>query len=244
MSTNEMIWNVVLGILAGFLTTLLTWFVLRSSSFLSIFGSSYKLVTRLKKENISAFRFDRGDFRERLPTFLSKAKHSISIISVSLKVTDDEGGIADIIFKRINQIDNFKITISLLDPFSEALGVAAKSLNEKPNELAADICLMLERLLDIKNRLSNDDQSRLTITVHDFLPMGSAILLDVTPTSGLIQVETKLYKSARTDSFGYEVLGPSEFYTRNYRAWISVLDESKTVDENYRLKIIKQTKRG
>lgn len=241
MSTNEMMWNVILGILAGFLTTLLTWLFLRSSSFLSLFGSSYKVAARLKKERISAFRFDRGDFRDRLPNFLSKANHSIGIISVSLKVTDDEGGIASLFLKRINQSDNFKITVSLLDPFSQALEVAAKSLNEKPKEMADDICLMIKRLLDIKDRLPDTDRSRLVISVHDFLPMGSAILLDATPDSGLIQVETKLYKSPRTESFGYEVHGPSEFYARNYRAWVCVLDESKIIDENYRLKINNRT---
>lgn len=237
MSADEIMWNVVLGILAGLLTTLVTWFFLRSSSFLSLFGSSYKLVTRLKKERITAFRFDRGDFRDRLPNFLSKAGHTIGIISVSLKVTDDEGGIADIFLKRINSSNNFKITVSLLDPFSDTLNVAAKSLNEKPNEMADDICLMIKRLLDIKDRLPIADQSRLIISVHDFLPMGSAILLDATPNNGLIQVESKLYKSPRTDSFGYEVHGPSEFYSRNYRAWMCVFDESKVVDENYRHKI-------
>jgi hypothetical protein len=144
--------------------------------------------------------------------------------------------------KRINQSDSFRIAVSLLDPFSDVLDVAAKSLNEKPNELADDICKMIRRLLEIRDRLSETDRSRLIISVHDFLPMGSAILLDATPTSGLIQVESKLHKSPRTDSFGYEIAGPSEFYSRNFRSWFCVLDESKVVDEKYRAKIYDRTK--
>ncbi|MGH2477031.1 MAG: hypothetical protein ACRDIL_17370, partial [Candidatus Limnocylindrales bacterium] len=61
---------------------------------------------------------------------------------------------------------------------------------------------------------------------HGCFPMGSAILLDAGTDRGIIQVETKLFRSPRDESFGFEVTGPSAFFTRNHRAWMRVLDES------------------
>ena len=59
--------------------------------------------------------------------------------------------------------------------------------------------------------------------------MGSAILLDASPTTGTIQVETKLHRAPRTESFGFEVKGPSSFYGRQYAAWNVLLRESRPV---------------
>ena len=61
--------------------------------------------------------------------------------------------------------------------------------------------------------------------------MGSAILLDADPTQGRIQVETKLFRAPRIESFGYEVVGASPFYSRNYRAWMRVIDASVPVTD-------------
>jgi len=90
---------------------------------------------------------------------------------------------------------------------------------------------MLRKLVGIRNDLPESDRPRLRILVHNFFPMGSAILLDADPTQGRIQVETKLFRAPRIESFGYEVVGSSPFYSRNYRAWMRVIDASVPVTD-------------
>ena len=92
---------------------------------------------------------------------------------------------------------------------------------------------MLEQLEELRESLPEAQKTRLKVLVHDCLPMGSAILLDATSSTGKIQVETKLYRAPRTESFGYEVVGPTPFYSRNYSAWKRVLDDSKEVSSGH-----------
>jgi len=114
-----------------------------------------------------------------------------------------------------------------LAPNSGAASSAAIALNVGPEELSQEIAQMLGLLLESRRSLPESDRQRLEILVHDMLPMGSAILLDAFPSSGSIQIETKLHRAARDESFGFEIVGPSAFYGRHYRAWTRILDESR-----------------
>lgn len=80
--------------------------------------------------------------------------------------------------------------------------------------------------MELKTALPAGQRERLDVRVHESLPMGSAIMLDAEPERGIIQIETKLHRSPRVESFGFEIHGPSDFYSRHYRAWMRVWDES------------------
>lgn len=45
----------------------------------------------------------------------------------------------------------------------------------------------------------------------------------------MIQVETKLYKAARTESFGFQLTKESPFFKHNFIAWNRVLYDSNAI---------------
>lgn len=202
-------------------------FFFRTRAALILLGSRYQLAARLRDEGVVALQLSREHYSERLPTFLARAKHSIHIVSISLKVTDDESELLNLFRRRISENPDVRVVISLLDPANRsAMEVASASLNITANELTGEVQVMLTRLMEFRDSLDLNDRSRMRVLVHQCMPMGSAILLDAAPDRGTIQVETKLYGAARIESFGYKVVAPSPFYTRNYRAWGRVLDDS------------------
>lgn len=223
--------GIIIGVLGSILSAIVIGIVVRGTTFFWLFSSSIKMAMRLKREYITSFHLRREDYRERLPEFLSHAKHSITIISISLKLTSEEGAILELLKSKIAANPDFRIKISLINPFSAAAGALALSLNIPLEDLQVEICSMLKKLVICRDSLKEADKPRMEISIHDCIPMGSAILLDAAPEKGVIQVETKLFKSPRTESFGYEVRAPSSFYKRNYRSWMQVIDDSKPAKE-------------
>lgn len=167
-------------------------------------------------------KYRSGTLREYLDT----AKHKIDIVSVSLNVTQAEGNLISLFEQRINENENFRVRITLLHPESPVIPLLAKSLDLPASDLHDEIGHTLRQLVACKERLAAGASKRLHVCTHETLPIGSAILLDAEPNSGRIQVETKLYRAPRIDSFGFEVAGPGRFYQRNYTAWNRVFDDS------------------
>lgn len=195
----------------------------------SNYRDCYAIAKKLREQGINRFIFSRHEYPERLDAYLSRANHSIKIVSISLKLTSDESGLTELFRRKLASNPSFEIFISLLQPDSNAANLAATSLDIKPEMLKREIEEMLCELKTLRDSLPPSDKDRFHILTHDCLPMGSAILLDATQISGTIQVETKLYRSTRVESFSYEVKAPSPFYEKNFTAWNRVLHESKVV---------------
>jgi hypothetical protein len=176
----------------------------------------------LQRSDYHRFRVGSGVLRD----YLATAKHSIEIVSISLNVTQAEGSLISLFAQRISENEDFSVRVTLLNPSSSAVVLLAKSLDMQPMALENEIRDTLRQLSTCKAELSKGDADRLSVSVHDTHPIGSAILLDAAPESGRIQVETKLYRAPRTESFGFEVKGPSDFYRRNYTAWRKVFRDS------------------
>lgn len=193
-----------------------------------VLGSSFKLAADLRKAGVTRFYQSREDYPGALPSYLAKAQHSLGIVSISLKRKDQEGDLVGFFRTRLAQNSNFRIRISLLAPDSPAAGRAADMLNISEASLNAEITTMLDELLRFRSSLVPQQQNRLEVRIHDSLPMGSAILIDAAPDRGTIQVETKLHRAPPIESFAFEIVGPSPFYERHYRAWTLILDESKS----------------
>lgn len=218
--------GVVVGAIGSLLAAFLISILLRTKAVLFLLGISARLAVRLRSQRITRLTLSRGDYPSRLPNYLERAKQSIEIVSISLKLTQDEGDLLALFRRQLHSNPDFRIVISLMNPSTPYIDVASVSLDLTPDELREEIETMLRKLIALKESLSKTEQIRFQILVHDSFPMGSAILLDATPTSGSIQVETKLYRTPRTESFGYEVTAPSRFFTQNYRAWKRVIDDS------------------
>lgn len=193
------------------------------------FWRAIPLAKRLHKEGLERLLFSRHEYPERLDAYLDRAEHSIKIVSISLRITDRECALTELFRRKLASSSSFEIHVSLLEPNTGAATLAARALNVEPDVLSKEIDDMLGDLKTLRSTLPPMQQGRFHLYVHDCFPMGSAIMLDAAPTSGLIQVETKLYRAPRSESFSFEVVAPSTFYSRNFSAWNTVIDESKLV---------------
>ena len=217
--SNAIWW--ILGISA----LVLVWFFRRTRAF----WRAIPFAIRLRREGVRRFLFSRHEYPERLDAYLERASHSIKIVSISFRLTNNECALTELFRKKLAAIPSFEIWISLLQPNSHAAVLAAHALNIKPDALSKEIDEMLNDLKLLRDSLPPSDGGRFHVLTHDSFPMGSALMLDATHTSGLIQVETKLYRSPRVESFSFEVVAPSPFYNRNFIAWNAVLAESTRV---------------
>jgi hypothetical protein len=215
------------GVIGSILAVFVIAVASRTGIAVRLFGSRYRLAKALRAAGITKFHLSRDDYKGTLRTYLSNAKHSIGIVSISLQQKHEEGDLIDFFRNRLAQELNFRVRISLLAPYSEAAVIAAESLNVPHKHLAREITEMLQGLDQLRTSLPPIQRQRLELFVHECLPMGSAILLDATPEKGVIQVETKLHRAPRDESFSFEILGPSSFYYRHYRAWMDVFDQSR-----------------
>jgi hypothetical protein len=194
---------------------------------MSLLGASYRLAHSLRSAGLIKFHFSRDDYEFTLPTFLRQARHSIGVVSISLRLTHEEGDLVELFRTRLAQDPSFRVRLSLLAPDSVAAHCAAPSLGVTQDQLASEIKGMLRDLTALKSSLTPSQAQRLEVLVHESFPMGSAILMDATAEAGLIQVETKLHRAPRVESFGFIISGPSPFYERHFRAWTGVFDESR-----------------
>jgi len=187
----------------------------------------FELGSKFFKEGLTKFHFSRDDYESTLTTFIDKAKTSISIVSVSLKIKQEEEGIKNIFREKLTSNKAFIITVSLINPNNQKLvKITADTLNISYNDLRKQIVDMLKELFDCYEQLTKQEQSRFKILIHDCFPMGSVIMLDATETSGIIQIETKLYKTSRNESFGFQITKESSFFKRNYIAWQRIIQDS------------------
>lgn len=230
-------WEAVSGIVIGAIGSILAVVVVHhfeiGRGFLRrVLGLPYQIASNLAAGGIRRLSLSRGDYHKHrigggsLRGYLATAKYSIDIVSISLNVTQAEEALIELLEQKINADATFRVRVTLLNPSSPVTRLLAKSLDLEPGDLEAEIRDTLDQLMECKQRLPSGARRRLGVYVHDTLPIGSAILLDATPERGTIQVETKLYRAPRTESFGFEVVGPSPFYLRNYAAWQKAFDDS------------------
>lgn len=223
--------NLVLSILGSIVAATVFWYygkkIIKKKKINEHNKMLIKLGAELFEEGLVKFHFSRDDYNERLATFLDRATTSISIISLTLKMAHEEGRITEIFRKKIIYNQAFIITISLINPNNQALvKIAADTLSIPYDKLRNEIVDMLKELFGCYEQFSKQEQSRFKISVHDCFPMGSVIMLDATETSGVIQIETKLYKAPRNESFGFQIARNSNFFKRNYIACQKIIQDS------------------
>ena len=141
--SNAIWW--ILGISA----LVLVWFFRRTRAF----WRAIPFAIRLRREGVRRFLFSRHEYPERLDAYLERASHSIKIVSISFRLTNNECALTELFRKKLAAIPSFEIWISLLQPNSHAAVLAAHALNIKPDALSKEIDEMLNDLKLLRDSL-------------------------------------------------------------------------------------------
>jgi len=223
--------NIATGAIGSLLAALLIWAFAKGRLLAILFGRTGKLAMRFATEGVTRFNFDRNDYIVEPRDYLNSAKRSIDIVSISLSLPNREGRFCELFREKIYGDGTFRIRVSVLNPNSAACEVAAKSLDIPVKQLRGEINELLAELTSLKHSLPLERRHQLRLFTHDLLPMGSVIMLDAEPNSGIIQIETKLFKAPRTLSFGFEITAPTKtsFYRNQFHYWQLVFESAEEI---------------
>jgi glycosyltransferase involved in cell wall biosynthesis len=170
-----------------------------------------------------------------IDAYVSTAKKSIIMISINLMTGVPFDGLCDALNHKLRSVNDFSVTISLLDPRKSWLMQSMSPvLDKEPTALADSIVESLSKLWKLKQELGGPVRERFSIRVHHAIPFGSAILLDHAATEGRIQIETKVYKVALRKSFAFEIgsSGSSGLYNTLVSGYLNLVNEGTEVDAN------------
>ncbi len=108
--------SIIVGAIGSILAMIVAYGFSRTRAAVLLLGKSYQLARSIRKGGITRLHLSREHYESSLPTYLLRAKHSIGIVSVSLRVTHEEGNLIEIFRRRLAQDADFRIKISLMDP--------------------------------------------------------------------------------------------------------------------------------
>lgn len=161
---------------------------------------------------LSAFYSSRDDYskyREHassIDKYISRATESICMVSITLATGIPVDDICRVLEIKLTQNENFRITISLLNPYNDQLYKTIMPLFKQTEKtLQENTISAIKTLVNFRNSLKVDEQERFIIKVHQTLPFGSAIILDGDTENGIIQIETKPYDVGMRKSFAFEI---------------------------------------
>jgi hypothetical protein len=195
------------------------------------------LIQQISNAGISAFyqsRDDYGKYRKdasSIDRYVSVAQDSIHIVSINLMTGLPFDGLCDTFREKLEgENSSFSIFVSLLNPWNLNLMIALSAvLDNTPEKLSRSIIETLNNLMNLKESISRDAAKRFAIRVHDSIPFGSAIMLDVFGSEGRIQIETKSYKAPVRKSFAFELMNneKSMIFSTLRDGYCKLIDEAR-----------------
>lgn len=199
-----------------------------------------KLALRLRETGISNIYASRDDYvRYRdagdLPSFLSLAKKSVTIIGHWMAQGTEIQGVAESIAALVLPPKRLKVEIALVNPRSAIVPALAQYLGLSEAETTSRIEQSLMKLHLARLRLGDEERKRMRLLVYDTLPVASIIMLDPDEASGRIQVDVKLFKQPRQHSFTFEVRGSTPLYSRFRESWGHIVQGAEVFDANKHL---------
>jgi len=178
-------------------------------------------------------RDDYGKYRKEagsIDKYVSTANESIHMISINLMTGLPFDGLCSALKKKLkDNSHSFSIVMSLANPWNihlmEALSLVLDMTSENLSNSITDTFKQLSRL---KKELPASKRKQFEILVHNTIPFGSAIMLDVHSEKGIIQIETKSYKAPVRKSIAFEVTdnGNSELYSTLKEGYCRLLDDA------------------
>ena len=196
---------------------------------------SDELTQQINAIGLNAFYSSRDDYSKyrtyasSIDRYINTAKKSITLVSITLSTGIQIDGICTVIERRINNQDDFKVTVSLLNPFRDELYIALEPVFETDySTLQNWTKAALRRLSQLRETLSPEVKERFRIKIHNTLPFGSAIILDGDLESGRIQIETKPYKVGMRKSFAFEIINNgNSFYDTIKTSFLELINDGE-----------------
>lgn len=197
------------------------------------------VVQQINFIGLSAFYSSRDDYAKHrinaasIDKYIDRAQKSITIVSITLTTGLSFDDICKVIENKIKKIKDFKVTISLLNPFLDNLYFTISPLfGQQAETLQKNTKDALVSLRDFRAQLSDEEQKRFILKVHNTLPFGSAIILDGDLESGTIQIETKPYKVGIRKSFAFEICNNNRsFYNTLKTSYYSLITDGLSQDD-------------
>lgn len=201
--------------------------------------ASKELLEQISSVGMRAFYSSRDDYskyREKassIDKYIERAHESICMVSVTLSTGIQFDDICKVFERKLKGNSNFRITISLLNPFNQELYRTIMPLFKQSTEaLQNNTISALTTLKGFKNSLEKNEQDRFLIRVHQTLPFGSAIILDGDSKNGTIQIETKPYEVGMRKSFGFELANnEGEFFNTLKQSYEKLIKDGKDLSE-------------
>lgn len=194
---------------------------------------SEDLMEQIDKAGLSAFYVSRDDYSKyrtdasSIDRYINRATESICMVSITLATGIPVDDICRVFKIKLKQNKNFKIVVSLLNPYNNELYKTIMPLFRQPEKtLQENTISAIKTLVDFRSLLKEGEQKRFTIKVHQTLPFGSAIILDGDTENGTIQIETKPYDVGMRKSFAFEIKNNNGiFYETLKQSYYKLIDD-------------------
>lgn len=191
------------------------------------------VIEQINSIGLNAFYSSREDYsryRHNAPSidkYIDRTKQSIHMVSITLVTGISIDDICKVFEDKLKNNKDFKIVVSLLNPYVDELYKSIMPLFKQSAEvLQNNTKSAIRTLLNLKESLEENEQKRFLINVHQTLPFGSAIILDGDSENGVIQIETKPYDVWMRKSFAFEIRnnnGP--FYEMLKTSYYKIIDD-------------------
>jgi predicted acylesterase/phospholipase RssA len=169
--------------------------------------------------------------RESITEYIAQAHDELFVVSVNLMTGHAIESILGTFLKMLSRPDApVRITLSLLDPEETSLMHAvAGNLDMQGEELASSINRLIGKIGDFHTGLSDQTRDRFRLHCHKTLPSASAIMIDPHDENGVIQLETKAYKTPTMQAFGFEVGYGSELFMSLRQAYTQLIADGRRI---------------
>lgn len=200
---------------------------------------SEEVIEQIHAIGLSAFYSSRDDYSKyrayaaSIDKYIDTATESVCMVSITLSTGITVDDICKVFEDKLKQNKNFRIVISLLNPYNDILYKTIMPLfKQSETTLQENTISALRTLVNFRKTLNAEEQERIVIKVHQTLPFGSAIILDGDTEDGTIQIETKPYDVGMRKSFAFEIKNNSGiFYETLKQSYYKLIEDGMLWNE-------------
>lgn len=235
-----MIKEIVIGIIATLVSSLITFLITKSLLGFKQFNGIKNMV-RLNKDcydsgiiNVFASRKvytqhkDHGTSNE----YISKAENSLLYVGYWLAAATEIGEMSDTIIKLVDRQVN--VTLVFLSPKDgEGISACSDFVNIESSQVKNRIETAITKMIDLKNTMPPEKQKLFTIKIHNVPLNTTAFIIDSNNSEKCrILLDYKSYKANREESYGIEFQNGNKTITKKVlESYIRISQKAKEVNE-------------